>query len=417
MRKILVIGAGGGVAGVLVKRLKSAAEDSIFTLADINPDRVSAELLDGRAAPARLDLFDSGALAEMAGGHDIVLNCAGPFMRTAEPVARACIVHKKAYLDLCDDNEALDALLPLDEEARAAGVPLVMGAGVSPGFTNVFAADLKRRFETIDVMDVAWLSGDEGGEAQGRAVLEHVLHIAGGRGARWRNGALEEFESYTIPSRFPMGERMGDRTLFEVAHPEPMMLGRSFPGIPLIRCFGGIDPPAVGAVVRGIARAVHEKRLSEDEAIRFLQAASSGQIAAPGAWLPALEGIARGLASGMIRAADVLSFAGFMAGRHQTFAGGILCRITGISEGSKRTLVMRSRSSGPGTFVDSMPNATGTCGAAFSLLLLEGAWKPGIRFVEETDPGNVYNALAKLGFDPDEMIESVFEAPLSDSTG
>lgn len=413
MRKILVIGAGGGVAGVLVKRLKAAAEDVLFTLADINPDRVPPELLDGRAAAAPLDLFDSNALGKMVSGHDIVLNCAGPFMRTAEPVARACIAHKKPYLDLCDDNEALDALLPLDAEARAAGVTLVMGAGVSPGFTNVFAADLKRRFEKIDVMDVAWLSGDEGGEAQGRAVLEHVLHIAGGRGARWRHGALEEFESYTIPSRFPMGGGMGDRTLFEVAHPEPMMLGRTFPDIPLIRCFGGIDPPAVGAVVRGIARAVHGKRLSTDQAVRFMQAASSGQLAAPGAWLPAISGIARGLGSGMIGAGDVLSFAGFMAGRHQTFAGGILCRITGISEGRKRTLVMRSRNSGPGTFVDSMPNATGTCGAAFSLLLLDGAWNPGIRFVEETDPENVYNALKKLGVSTDEMIEGVFEVATS----
>lgn len=407
MRKILVVGAAGGVAGVLVRRLLKAGSELRFTLADVAPEGISADILQERTAAARLNLFDSAALDGAVGGHDLALNCAGPFIRTAERVARACVNRGIPYLDLADDIEAVESLLPLDPAARAAGTPLLIGAGVSPGLTNVFAADLKRRFESVEALDVAWLSGDEGGEAPGRAVLEHVIHIAGDKGARWRDGAMEEFPSYSIPARFPMGGAMGSRTLFEVAHPEPLMLARSFPGIPLIRCFGGIDPPAVGAVVCGVARAVKSNRITLDEAIQFMQGASSGRFAAPRAWLHAVAGLAGGLGDGMIDVSDVLDFAAYAAGRHKTFAGGILCRATGVIDGQRKTLVLRSSKSGPGTFVDSMANGTGTCAAAFALLMLDRAIPPGVRFPERANPGDVYSALARLGFPTDEMIETV----------
>ena len=407
MQKILVIGAGGGVASVLVGRLLAANVDAEFTLADLHPERVSADTAGARARVVPLDLFNAAALENTIRGHDLVLHCAGPFARTAEPVARACIAAGANCLDLSDDIEAVEAVLPLHHDAEKAGVALLMGAGVSPGLTNVLAADLRRKFDTIACMDVAWLSGDEGGDVPGRAVLEHVLHIAGHNGTRWRNGALETFRSYTIPSTFPMGGAMGDRVLFEVAHPEPLMLGRSFTDAPVIRCFGGIDPPAVGAVVRGVARAVYDNKLSMDDAIEFLQGASEGKLRAPGAWGHAVGGIIGGLLERMISPRDVATFAAYLAGSHQTFAGGVLCRISGTCEGRDTTMVLRSCKSGPGTFVDSMANGTGTCGAAFTLLMLDNTLSPGVRFPENTDPDAVYAAFNRLGFPTGDMLECV----------
>jgi len=405
MKKILVIGAGGGVGSVLVKRIQPVLDDCRMTLTDIDPDRIPGQLIDAHTMSEKVNLFDAPALSTMIREHDVVLHCAGPFRKTALPVAELCTGYGKDYLDLCDDIEALDGIASLHEKAVREGSRLLIGAGVSPGFTNVFAADLVALFNRVEVLDVAWLSGDEGGVASGEAVLDHVLQIAGGSGVRWNSGVEEPFESYTIPSTFQLGGNLGDRVLYEVAHPEPVMLARTFPDIPLIRCFGVIDPPAVGAIVRGIARAVQMGGLKREEALGFMKAASEGKIRSPGAWLPALSGILEGIGSGMIGSRDILSFAGYLSGRHEEFAGGIACRATGTIGGERQTLTLRSNQSGPGTFIDSMTNATGTCAAAFTLLLVADALEPGVRFTEELPSRDVYRAMEKLGFNTDELIE------------
>ena len=410
MRKILVLGAAGGVATVAIERIVKAQSDVTLTLADLDPGRVSAALTGDRVHTARVDVFDAEGLARLVEGHDLVLHGAGPYIRTAPPVARACLDKGVSYVDFADDIEAFEAMLPLHDEAIGAGVTLLMGCGVSPGLTNVLARDLKSRFEELEVLDVAWASGDEGGGVMGRAVLEHVVHIAGGDGQRWRDGRLERFRSLAVPSRFPMGGGLGDRLLWEIAHPEPIMLGRSFPQVPLIRCFGGIDPPAVMAVVRGVARAVHDDKISLDEAIRFMQATMGGKVVASSAWRHALGGLASGMREGMVTGREATFFAGYsLLGRHAPFCGGILCRITGKREGARQTLVLRSSRAGPGTFVDSMAGATGTCAAAFTLLALEGAVKRGLVFPEELEPAEVYGAFERIGHPVDAMLDDVFE--------
>jgi saccharopine dehydrogenase-like NADP-dependent oxidoreductase len=410
MKKILVLGAAGGVATVAASRILNAVDDVALTLADLHPDRVSPSLEGERTTKVRVDLFDREGLQRLVQQHELVLHGAGPYIRTAPPVARACLDANVAYVDFADDIEAFEAMLGIHDEARDAAVPLLMGCGVSPGLTNVFAADLVRKLDDLEVVDVAWASGDEGGGVMGRAVLEHVIHIAGGTAVRSRNGQLERFRSLTVPARFPMGGGLGDRVLWEIAHPEPVMLGRTYPNLPLIRCFGGIDPAGVMAVVRGIARAVHEEKISLDEAIRFMQATMGGKVVVSRAWRDALGGLASGFKDGMVSAREAMSFAGYsLLGRHVPFCGGILCRATGKQEGERKTLVLRSSRAGPGTFVDSMAGATGTCAAAFTLLALEGAVKPGLVFPEELDPNAVYGAFARLGQPVDTLMDDVLE--------
>lgn len=405
MRKILLLGAAGGVASVLADRLLTSADDLELTLADLHPDRIRARD-PRRTRTVRLDLFDAEGLRTLTREHDLVIHGAGPYIRTAIPVAKACLEARVSYLDFADDVEAFEAMLPLHEEASRRGICLLMGCGVSPGLTNVLVADLAQRFDEIERIDVAWASGDEGGGVMGRAVLEHVLHICGGTASRARNGRIERVRSMTEAEVFPMGGGLGERLLWEIAHPEPIMLGRSYPRVPLIRCFGGIDPPGVMAVVRGIGRAVDDGRLSRDEAIRFMQATMGGEVAMSGAWVAAIAGLLSGIGDGMVGARDAVSFAGFaLLDRHEPFRGGIGCRMVGKRNGRRSTLMLRSSRAGVGTFVDSMARATGTCAAAFALVMLSGAVKPGLIFPEQLGPEAVYVALSKLGEPVDEMID------------
>src|SRR5215212_3892839 len=67
--------------------------------------------VDGEARA--FDLADAGPVARGLAGITAVLNCAGPFARTAEPLARACAERGIHYLDLAGEvveHEAVRAL-------------------------------------------------------------------------------------------------------------------------------------------------------------------------------------------------------------------------------------------------------------------------------------------------------------------
>jgi hypothetical protein len=187
------------------------------------------------------------------------------------------------------------------------------------------------------------------------------------------------------------------------------MLARSFPAIPLIRCFGGIDPPGIGAVVRGLAAAVKRRGLSVEDAIRFMQETSEGRLAAPRAWLPAVRGLVGGLRSGMIDSKGLLRFAGYALGRHHAFAGGILCRATGTIAGVRKTLVLRTSPAAASDTLASMAGSTGACVAAFAWLMLRKAFAPGVHYPHEVAPEEVYEAFNGVGVPANKLLDDVIE--------
>ena len=52
----------------------------------------------------------------------LVLNCAGPFSKTADPLMQACLAAKVHYLDITGEIDILEGVHRLDPEAKAAGV-------------------------------------------------------------------------------------------------------------------------------------------------------------------------------------------------------------------------------------------------------------------------------------------------------
>jgi short subunit dehydrogenase-like uncharacterized protein len=93
-------------------------------------------------------LDDPGAVDAGLNGLDAVLNCAGPFSRTARPMVDACLRRHTHYLDVTGEIGVFEALAALDAEARAAGVMLLPGAGFDVVPSDCLAAHLKRRLPT-----------------------------------------------------------------------------------------------------------------------------------------------------------------------------------------------------------------------------------------------------------------------------
>jgi short subunit dehydrogenase-like uncharacterized protein len=74
----------------------------------------------------------------------LVLNCAGPFSKTAGPFLRACIAAKAHYLDITGEIGVLEGAHRYDADAKAAGVVLCPGAGFDVVPTDCIALMLKK---------------------------------------------------------------------------------------------------------------------------------------------------------------------------------------------------------------------------------------------------------------------------------
>jgi short subunit dehydrogenase-like uncharacterized protein len=94
-----------------------------------------------------------------------VLHCAGPFSRTALPMAEACLRRKVHYLDITGEVTVFESLHAMDSEARAAGVMLLPGAGFDVVPSDCLAAHLKRRLPSATRLLLAFASS--GGFSRG----------------------------------------------------------------------------------------------------------------------------------------------------------------------------------------------------------------------------------------------------------
>lgn len=94
--------------------------------------------------------------------------------------------------------------------------------------------------------------------------------------------------------------------------------------------------------------------------------------------------------------------------RHLPYRGGLLVRVTGIRDGAPASVIVRTPSGGPESYLgSSMATYTGTCLAAFITLALDDAvGRRGVLMPEDwVEPAAFYAALERLGVPRDEIVE------------
>ena len=171
--RVLVVGAGG-VGSAAARIAARRAFPTAVVLADVDPDRAAraaAATGDERVTAAAVDASDPGALRELitATRADAVLNATDP--RFVLPVFTACLHAGVTYLDMAmslsrphpDRPYELtgvklgDEQFALAAEWESRGALALVGMGVEPGLSDVFAryaADhLFTEVDTVDVRD------------------------------------------------------------------------------------------------------------------------------------------------------------------------------------------------------------------------------------------------------------------------
>jgi short subunit dehydrogenase-like uncharacterized protein len=139
----LIYGANGYTGALTARLALEAGHRPLLAGRSAEKVRPLAEKLGLEARVFGLD--DAAAVDRGLGGVAAVLHCAGPFSRTARPMAEACLRTGVHYLDITGEVEVFESLMRRDQQARAAGVMLMPGAGFDVVPSDCLAAHLKRR--------------------------------------------------------------------------------------------------------------------------------------------------------------------------------------------------------------------------------------------------------------------------------
>lgn len=411
-RTVVVIGAAGEMAGTLIRVLARMRPEVSLILADVNVaklDELVSELSLERAEARHVDLFDAVSLDAVVRGASLVVNGAGPFMRTAQPVIESCIANAVDYLDYDDDHASTAAAIELEQRLADAGISCFKNCGHSPGMTNVLARDVVERLDEVESLDVCWALGDEGPHVYGRAVIEHWLDVIEGPVPTWREGPVMA-EAFAASDVYPLAGELGRFRLYEVGHPEPLTLPRRYPDIPSIRCMGGLHPQPVNGLSVGIARAVSSGRLTLEEAIDWARLVFNDQNGPLKVWRPATAGMIRQVRRGHVGLRELAAFVWHaVRGRHEPWRGAAAAYAVGHLDGEQVVALRRTPAAGPGSSLwTSLAMCTGHNAAAFCHLALERSPSEGrgLLFPEDwVSPSELYRALELTGVRPEDVVD------------
>lgn len=251
MRAIVIGGAGGMGQGVARDLIKQKQVTDVI-LADLYPDpeRLSAKLRDSeKITLLKMDVNDHVLMVNTFKEIDVVINCAGPFYKTAVPVAKAAVDAKKNYIDICDDYEGTEILFnsDIDKLAKEAGITVLTGMGSDPGTNNVLVKWYADRLDNVDEIYLYWVVSIA--ELAG-AAWDHSLHMTLGKIPQYVDGELVYVEGGTeeVPEKFL--EPLGICHVRYVGHPQPLTLPRYIKGVKKVIIKGALIPLWVDELIK-----------------------------------------------------------------------------------------------------------------------------------------------------------------------
>ncbi|NLT22315.1 MAG: NAD(P)H-binding protein [Syntrophorhabdus sp.] len=250
--KVLVLGGTGGMGQGVARDLIKQDRIEKVVLGDINvdPARVQEKL---RASPkvslVRIDVNDHAGMVGEIKGADVVVNCAGPFYKTAVAVARAAVEAKVNYIDICDDYEAAQILFAsdIDAAAKEAGITVLTGMGSDPGTNNVLVKWYANRLDRVDEIYLYWVVSIA--ELAG-AAWDHSLHMVLGKIPQYIDGRLVEVDGGGGEEVEHFLEPLGECLISYVGHPQPITIPRYITGVKTVVIKGALIPLWVDKLIK-----------------------------------------------------------------------------------------------------------------------------------------------------------------------
>ncbi len=139
----MIYGANGYTGELIARQAQQQGLRPILAGRNETAIRKLAEELDLSARV--FDVDDQNSVYMSIQDVDLVLNCAGPFEVTAQPMMEACIANFTHYLDITGEISVFERARKLHRPALVAGVVVCPGVGFDVIPTDCIAAQLKQR--------------------------------------------------------------------------------------------------------------------------------------------------------------------------------------------------------------------------------------------------------------------------------
>ncbi len=250
--RALVLGGAGGLGQGVARDLIKQQQITNVILGDLYPDpeRLRPKLRDSEKINLiKMDVNDHNGMVSVFKEIDIVINCAGPFYKTAVPVAKASVKAKVNYIDICDDYEGTEILFnsDIDKIAKEAGITVLTGMGSDPGTNNILVKWYADRLDKVNDINLYWVVSIA--ELAG-AAWDHSLHMTLGKIPQFINGKLVYVEGGTKEEAEQFLEPLGTCHVRYVGHPQPLTLPRYIKGVKNVIIKGALIPLWVDELIK-----------------------------------------------------------------------------------------------------------------------------------------------------------------------
>ena len=214
---VAVFGAAGHTGRFVVAELQRRG---------IEPIAISRDLaaLDKNVRLRRsASIEDERSLDRALDGADAVINCAGPFLDTANAVAAAAMRARIHYLDVTAEQASAQATLDdFDAAARDAGVAVIPAMGFYGGFADLLVTAALGDWDSAD--DIAVMIGldswhpTRGTRVTGERNTAQRVVISGGK--------LVPVPSPAVEKQWDFGAPLGRQAVVEIPLSEIVLIAR-----------------------------------------------------------------------------------------------------------------------------------------------------------------------------------------------
>jgi saccharopine dehydrogenase (NAD+, L-lysine-forming) len=260
MSKVTVLGGSGAVGSIAAETLASSGVFSDVVVADINiaaARKVAGKLKGVKASAVEFDADGPQSLRKAVSGSAVVLNCVGPFYKYGPTILKTVIDARINYVDICDDFDATEKLLAMDDKAKKAGVSALIGMGSSPGVANVlvrFCAD--SLLDQVEAVDIYHAHGGE--KIEGPAVVKHRIHSMKINIPMFLDGKFTTVNLFDDSGKALEEETefkdVGTYNVYGYPHPETITLPKYLKGVKRVTNLGLVLPPAYAELIKGMVR-------------------------------------------------------------------------------------------------------------------------------------------------------------------
>ncbi|WP_337968713.1 saccharopine dehydrogenase NADP-binding domain-containing protein [uncultured Flavobacterium sp.] len=148
--KIVIYGAYGHTGKFLVAQLYQQGFKPVLSGRDA--DKLNALSKDYPDLITKVaDINQPETLDKAFADAEIIVNCAGPFLDTAEPIIQSTLRLGKHYLDVSAEQKAvLDIFEQFSEQAKIANVIIIPAAAFYGGLADLLSTTLTKDWDQVD---------------------------------------------------------------------------------------------------------------------------------------------------------------------------------------------------------------------------------------------------------------------------